>query len=120
MREIKFRAYHPARKQWAEDVSVHSDGSFRAEYEETEKLDYETDLKESKIMQFTGLLDKKGKDIYESDIIKPFGDGTNLTRVYWDYAAWQVYGGGLLYSIVDHLEVVGNIYETPELLKEPK
>jgi len=47
------------------------------------------------IMQFTGLKDSKGKEIYEGDIV-----------------SWKAEGA------IGELEIIGNIYENPELLKE--
>ena len=68
--------------------------------------------------QFIGLQDKNGKDIYEGDIIKT--DQYSLFEV--KFGEWNcgccsdVYG----YDIGDKhsMEVIGNVYDNPELLKE--
>lgn len=75
------------------------------------------------IMQFTGLTDKNGKEIYEGDILG--GDSiSGGYRVFWNdaKAAWDVQGGsGYLTGWITTwnlgIEVIGNIYENPELLK---
>ena len=67
------------------------------------------------LMQFTGLLDKNGKDIYEGDILSfnsrpPVGSVSFHSGSYW--VADAVLGRASVQG-----EVIGNIYENPELLK---
>lgn len=98
------------------------DGDLRdTAYERDEEKDFP-------IMQFVGLLDKNGKEIYEGDIVnewrvsRSFPDGRNIQRVIeWeeDMTLDDSYGmqavGFCMYG--GFLEVIGNIYENPELLK---
>ena len=75
------------------------------------------------IDQFTWLFDKNGKEIYEGDIIRMTHDG--LRTFVCVYEKWWFQFQDLVYSTVcsnagsyypKYLEIVGNIYETPELL----
>lgn len=78
------------------------------------------------IMQFTGLYDKNGKEIYESDLIRLTAielEESHIFPIVWDkYAGWTINDphttlGYYAYRDTDYaLEVIGNIYENPELL----
>ena len=117
MREIKFREYIDGRMQtWTLDDLHEREGGYMGE-----------------VMQYTGLKDKNGKEIYEGDILRftevdedsAFGSETTyVTEVKWidDLAQWRaVFPAGRrteLHSVLQipcfyDQEIIGNIYENP-------
>ena len=130
-REIKFRAWDNVLKTWLSDLSDAADP--------VRKENCTSQLRPTKnviLMQFTGLKDKNGTEIYEGDILRGFGshkakEGPNAWKVFWDAAcaSWwlerqadRYTRTGLAASNNDELvaceyQVIGNIYENPELLK---
>lgn len=82
------------------------------------------------LMQSTGLTDKNGKEIFEGDIVKVtdgdertnFPDGgigtiCGLDEIFMWYIDGQVHNGLFDISQEYYIEVIGNIYENPELLE---
>jgi hypothetical protein len=71
------------------------------------------------LMQFTGLVDKNGTDIYEGDLVRK--DTYNIgycLPIIWRDCMFQIGIDGIspIYNETQ-FEVIGNIYENPELLK---
>lgn len=125
MREIKFRFWSTYRnkKEMIYQDDFKEDGSLR-DLVEDDKW---------KVMQFTGLKDKNGKEIYEGDIVGCFPE-KRLPKhliVVWGTDGFELsdeVDGGSWYvkpEFTDddwgkHCEVIGNIYENPNLLEELK
>lgn len=83
-------------------------------------------LKDIEIMQCTGLKDKNGKMIFEGDICKNIKNGEIVSAAWhgtmagfvWSKPKYaQINDFGALFRAYDKYEVIGNIYEQPELLE---
>jgi len=78
-------------------------------------------------LRFTGLLDKNGKEIYEGDIFPSNSDGIKFYKLIFENGGFVLYHNygywGTLARFIEasekfnfKLEVIGNIYSTPDLL----
>lgn len=114
MREIKFRGFCKL-----DNVMVYKINSLRLVNGELERDDYE-------LMQYTGLKDKNGKEIYEGDIvIDEWGDDKMIHSVKFDLENAQFLFYSIntspveinLFSDLLDVRIIGNIYENPELLE---
>ena len=110
-REIKFRAWDKFRRIMCnhEDINI---------WDRFMKDDMSNQY--SPLMQFTGLHDKNGKEIYEGDVLKDYDIGKTY-QIFWFDKGWYLKDGTGYYFgtyFADQKIVVGNIYENPELLKE--
>ena len=119
MREIKFRVWTGIKME--HQVVVGQLGAFyEGGISPTDSACISTTTlyhKETPVMQFTGLRDKNGKEIYEGDICKignGFSHSAGIYDIKWEKGCYFV-GGGWLCG-VSLIEIIGNIHEHPHLL----
>ena len=131
MREILFRAKRidydkfPKEEWWIEgNAFVHDDGRTVDISTGTEKFSINKRVIPETLCQYTGLKDKNGNKIWENDIVKhEISDTIGTVRWYQgDYIGWCVddvviYEQQFTDEMRDECEVIGNIFDNPELLK---
>lgn len=119
---IKFRAWNKEDRRMYCDVQDAYDYMDDIPASNFGEILYDTD--EWIVMQYAGLKDKNRKEIYEDDVVKsPCG----IHKVIFVDGGFCLDTGEIatdLYRMIDsegnHLEVIGNIYENPELLNKSK
>ena len=128
MRVPKFRAWDKLGKIMLPVGDI--DTSYKLVYlEEDNGYRCERDFDEIELMQFTGLKDKNGKEIFEGDIVKykleekTFTDIASFNKFFAcfgledDTGDWFCSFDWLLENVgKDGFEVIGNVYENQELL----
>ena len=77
----------------------------------------------SELMQYTGLKDKKGKEIYEGDILADSHKNPCIGEVRWKGYKWDCgtdedidNDETPIITETGAIEIIGNIYENPELI----
>lgn len=144
-REIKFRAWHKKRSEMMRVVDIYfgrGEGiqatRLLAVHDGMKYSTNEQTLNDVELMQYTGLRDKGGAEIYEGDIIRVnVVDNKDLEAEYrsthlveWcsgdDYPAFDLFPAwddqlnsfsSILNTNCFEMEVIGNIHENPELLE---
>lgn len=135
MREILFKAKRKDNGEWVEGYYVYDNVKNKAFICATRLL-YEwlpkvmwIEVDPNTICQFTGLHDKNGKRIWENDILMAhldefYPEDVTYETVEWGVAGWVTHEANSIDRQyldefdLEHFEVVGNIFDNPELLQE--
>lgn len=138
MTQIKFRAWDEQRKEMHHDFQFIRSGIQGNDWVifTSDKQPFSSNWKDNphfsqqlKIMQFTGLKDKNGKEVYEGDVLREKKECYEpaLGVVHYmspafivadkDGNTYWLGGGRAGIEQLKDTEVIGNIYENPELLK---
>lgn len=136
MRELKFRAWDTIAKQMAplsnKFINLGSGYVFENVRDGLEGMDELVYSKRFILMQYTGLKDKNGVEIYEGDIIK--SESSYPLEVLWYQTAWHIrwkdidcieqdtltddQGDMTIQdNVLIYMQVIGNIYQHPQLIK---
>ena len=126
MRQLKFRVWNNEAMVYPKVVEIginNINGLTSVSYQLNGGGYCTSSTPSSYVMQFTGLLDKQGKEIYEGDLIKD-SDSDFIGEVIFDESTLcftTKFQDNDLWGFVprngkdNHCEIIGNIYEHPEL-----
>jgi uncharacterized phage protein (TIGR01671 family) len=133
MREIKFRVWDKGTTRNASMFNISGfvlhGSEYRIWYEfkydgQTQIFNRSYSKRDLILMQYTGLKDNNGKEIYEGDVVKETWR-VEPCLVGFDYGQFALCSpDGTYYTELysqdmdENLEIIGNIYENPELLKD--
>lgn len=111
MRDLKFRAYNTIVKRMSENTTI----------KELYRLGDTVQWQHIHIMQYTGIKDKKGKEIYEGDIVFCEQWNPKTYKVCFIEGCFSLcflengdYSADIHYT--EDFEIIGNIYENKELI----
>lgn len=138
MREILFKAKSIQTGEWIEGIPIKTHLGLFISFEENPhycsqygymEIDDILIVDEKTLCQFTGLCDKNGNKIWENDILMAhldeyYPEDVTYETVEWGVAGWVTHEADstdreyLDEFDTEHFEVVGNVFDNPELLQE--
>ena len=146
MRSFRCKAWDWDEKKWHEDVAIIGGVPAVIEDAPEDSIVISVEMKDKTInaysdwakyvmkpgwslVQYTGLKDKNGIEIYEGDLIRVRANNSGLLQV--EFVNAYVGGWVLTHHLVDEyvslgarnqseIEIVGNIYENPDLSEKPQ
>ena len=139
MVEIKFRAFLRSNQRLPNGITLGYEKFPRGIYKvmdlnlaseivtlwsEKEQTCFEVSFRKVELMQYTGLKDKNGVEIAVGDIVKKSNGAIGQVVYLKATAGYKLCSAGQVFDIFEpdarYLEVIGNVYENPELLKDNK
>ena len=123
-REIKFRAWHKDLKKMFKIGQITLEkGTWNFEPNDRDFIGISIPYQPSFVlMQYTELHDKNGKEIYEGDIVKIKYRDEDIGKVIYEHNGFSIdvtnmnKNYGRVSFVNNFMEVIGNIYDNPELL----
>ncbi|MGQ7659105.1 YopX family protein [Streptococcus suis] len=126
---MRFRAWHKAMQRMSEILAISYERQ-KVRIKHQQGITHMTiPLDEAILMQSTGLFDKNGKEIFEGDIVVNKYGNVGYVAYLQQEAGFVVVlkksdyrlghrNTGESYDVTTNHEIIGNIYENPELVEE--
>jgi uncharacterized phage protein (TIGR01671 family) len=125
MREILFRGKRIYEDEWVEGSLIcFADGCYFVcvQGENMDFMDKFGVIPET-VGQYTGLLDKNGKKVFDGDIVEAYnllGESEGIGVVRWSdtFAGWHISKTKSMYCAnIMSYKIIGNVFDTPELVE---